>query len=220
MSDMREACRPLLTCLLKKTTAMEEKRKSTRGFNLEKPKKRTFNLEKEPVVDPPTESGNGGMESTGSGKKWIWIIVVLLLVILGVFVFRGCGNKASNEETKTLPESVSDSTSNEQQIADSVKINTERLESSETTQSPDDNQTSGSAPQSQNMRGSNMAVPTNTAVETAGSNMGPTSDTETEARKVITGVYGNGSVRRQKLGASYAKIQNRVNEIYHNGYRH
>lgn len=199
---------------------MEEKRKSTRGFNLEKPKKRTFNLEKEPIgLNPPTEPMNDDTESTGSGKKWIWIIFVLLLVIF-VFVFRGCGNKASNEEMKTLLETVSDSTSNEQQTADSLKVKTEKLESSEATLSPGDNKTSGGASQSQNVKVSNMTVHTNPAVETVDSNTVPTSDTETEARKVINGIYGNGSVRRQKLGASYAKIQNRVNEIYHNEYRH
>ena len=31
---------------------------------------------------------------------------------------------------------------------------------------------------------------------------------------VIRGSYGNGGVRKQKLGEQYLEVQNRVNEIY------
>lgn len=33
----------------------------------------------------------------------------------------------------------------------------------------------------------------------------------------LKGVYGNGQERKDKLGASYAKIQHKVNELYRKG---
>lgn len=40
---------------------------------------------------------------------------------------------------------------------------------------------------------------------------------EEEATLVIRGVYGNGEERKQKLGAKYPEIQNKVNEMYRDG---
>ena len=40
---------------------------------------------------------------------------------------------------------------------------------------------------------------------------------EEKARQVIRGDYGNGNVRKQKLGEEYAEIQSAVNEMYRKG---
>ena len=40
---------------------------------------------------------------------------------------------------------------------------------------------------------------------------------EQKALDVIRGVFGNGQERKDKLGAEYAEIQKRVNEMYRNG---
>ena len=40
---------------------------------------------------------------------------------------------------------------------------------------------------------------------------------EEKAKEVIRGKYGNGEVRKQKLGDQYAEIQSKVNEMYRNG---
>lgn len=40
---------------------------------------------------------------------------------------------------------------------------------------------------------------------------------EQKAKDVIRGKYGNGEVRKQKLGEQYAEIQNKVNEMYRKG---
>ena len=42
-------------------------------------------------------------------------------------------------------------------------------------------------------------------------------DVETNARRVIRGDYGNGQVRKNRLGSSYSEIQGRVNEMYRQG---
>ena len=40
---------------------------------------------------------------------------------------------------------------------------------------------------------------------------------EEKAKEVIRGNYGNGEVRKQKLGDQYSEIQSKVNEMYRNG---
>lgn len=42
-------------------------------------------------------------------------------------------------------------------------------------------------------------------------------DVETNARRVIRGDFGNGQVRKDRLGSSYSEIQGRVNEMYRQG---
>ena len=45
----------------------------------------------------------------------------------------------------------------------------------------------------------------------------PSGTLEEKAKDVIRGNYGNGEVRKQKLGDQYAEIQGKVNEMYRNG---
>ena len=40
---------------------------------------------------------------------------------------------------------------------------------------------------------------------------------EEKAKEVIRGKYGNGEIRKQKLGDQYSEIQSKVNEMYRNG---
>lgn len=42
-------------------------------------------------------------------------------------------------------------------------------------------------------------------------------DVEENARRVIRGDFGNGQVRKDKLGAAYSEIQGKVNEMYRQG---
>ena len=45
----------------------------------------------------------------------------------------------------------------------------------------------------------------------------PAGTLEQKARQVIRGDFGNGQVRKDRLGAEYAEIQGKVNEMYRNG---
>ena len=40
---------------------------------------------------------------------------------------------------------------------------------------------------------------------------------EQKVKEVIRGKYGNGEIRKQKLGDQYSEIQSKVNEMYRNG---
>lgn len=46
------------------------------------------------------------------------------------------------------------------------------------------------------------------------------SDAQENAQRVIRGEFGNGQERKDRLGSSYAEIQNKVNEMYRNGLVH
>ncbi|MBQ0155173.1 MAG: hypothetical protein KBT22_01195 [Bacteroidales bacterium] len=45
----------------------------------------------------------------------------------------------------------------------------------------------------------------------------PVSEIERTAKEVIRGKYGNGRIRKDKLGDQYSEIQNKVNEMYRKG---
>lgn len=199
----------------------KERRKSTRGFNLEKSKKRSFNLEKEtetvekPIAgakdmqadSKPTASQTGDSNvSSGSGKKWIVLAVILVLVVLGVLAFRGCGNKSTSQEPVKAPvESVSDSTDKEK--ADS----TSSVEQSQAPESNEQQEASGEQNSNANTNSSSSDLSTGSPVANT---------VEQKAMQVWDGVYGNGAERKAKLGSDYAAVQKRVNEMYQNGYRH
>lgn len=76
--------------------------------------------------------------------------------------------------------------------------------------------TSAAAPAKAPQAPAAQSAPAATARQTA-SAPAPTGDVETMARRVIRGDYGNGQVRKDKLGTTYAEIQGRVNEMYRRG---
>lgn len=61
------------------------------------------------------------------------------------------------------------------------------------------------------------SAPAAASSSAASSAVAVSGDVEQEALNVIKGMYGNGQVRKDKLGAEYQKIQNRVNELKRQG---
>lgn len=198
----------------------KDKRKSARGFNLEKPQKRTFNLEKETETIKEPIAVTKGMTadskqaapqteeaqvSSGGGKKWILLAVLLLLIVLGVMALRGFDNKDADVTEKAPVESVSDSTDKEK--ADS----TSSVEQSQAPESNEQQEASGEQNSNANTNSSSSDLSTGSPVAIT---------VEQKAMQVWDGVYGNGAERKAKLGSDYAAVQKRVNEMYQNGYRH
>lgn len=198
----------------------KSKRKSTRGFNLEKPKKRTFNLEKEtecPVepkvkgkdnsaggkqkITPTAEAANGTSEG---GKRWIVLSVVLVLIVVAVVALRGCGKDKATQPATAPIENVADSTQKEKPDSSSSQEQTQATGSTEQAE----------APTSEQNANANNASTVSSTSSPAGKTV------EEMANQVWDGVYGNGTERKAKLGSDYAKVQKRVNEMYRNGYRH
>ena len=196
----------------------KSKRKSTRGFNLEKPKKRTFNLEKETEstvrpsigamddsadkhkqVTPTIEATN---DTSVGGKKWIVLLVVVLLIV----ALRGCGKDEISEPMKAPVENVEDSTQKEKPDTSSSQEQTQATGNTEQADAP------------LNEQGAQAGINNVSSVSSASSPAGHRVDEM--AKQVWDGVYGNGAERKAKLGSDYVSVQKRVNEMYRNGYRH
>ncbi len=220
-------------------TEDKSKRKSTRSFNLDKHVKRTFNLEKEtePVASPtpkstasstPKSTSNpspitsdstttdNGTASTGNGKRTLGIIVGVI-VVAGLIAFgaiRGCGG--SSVTAPTADSTVSDITyepTDTTHCADSTQQTNSMPDASSQEDTPSTN--APSAPQQSAQSSAENATSESTQPTTAAAN--PTDNVDLEVQKVLKGVYGNGQERKDKLGASYAKIQRKVNELYRKG---
>lgn len=220
-------------------TEDKSKRKSTRSFNLDKHVKRTFNLEKEtePVASPtpkstasstPKSTSNpspitsdstttdNGTASTGNGKRTLGIIVGVI-VVAGLIAFgaiRGCGG--SSVTAPTADSTVSDITyepTDTTHCADSTQQTNSMPDASSQEDTPSTN--APSAPQQSAQSSAENATSESTQPTTAAAN--PTYNVDLEVQKVLKGVYGNDQERKDKLGASYAKIQRKVNELYRKG---
>ena len=220
-------------------TEDKSKRKSTRSFNLDKHVKRTFNLEKEtepaasptpkstasstpkstsnpsPVTSDSTTTDNG-TASTGNGKRTLGIIVGVI-VVAGLIAFgaiRGCGG--SSVTAPTTDSTVSNTTyepTDTTHCADSTQQTNSMPDASSQEGTPSTN--APSAPQQSAQSSAENATSESTQPTTAAAN--PTDNVDLEVQKVLKGVYGNGQERKDKLGASYAKIQRKVNELYRKG---
>ena len=220
-------------------TEDKSKRKSTRSFNLDKHVKRTFNLEKEtepaasptpkstasstpkstsnpsPVTSDSTTTDNG-TASTGNGKRTLGIIVGVI-VVAGLIAFgaiRGCGG--SSVTAPTADSTVSNTTyepTDTTHCADSTQQTNSMPDASSQEGTPSTN--APSAPQQSAQSSAENATSESTQPTTAAAN--PTDNVDLEVQKVLKGVYGNGQERKDKLGASYAKIQRKVNELYRKG---
>lgn len=220
-------------------TEDKSKRKSTRSFNLDKHVKRTFNLEKEtepaasptpkstasstpkstsnpsPVTSDSTTTDNG-TASTGNGKRTLGIIVGVI-VVAGLIAFgaiRGCGG--SSVTALTADSTVSNTTyepTDTTHCADSTQQTNSMPDASSQEGTPSTN--APSAPQQSAQSSAENATSESIQPTTAAAN--PTDNVDLEVQKVLKGVYGNGQERKDKLGASYAKIQRKVNELYRKG---
>ena len=140
----------------------------------------------------------------------------------------GNGDNSSETGNASSPESgnVSSGSGNVGNTSSGAKSSTPQ--SSDKQSSPNKNATSASSTASTGSNNAEMGK-TDTSSRRGSSEPGNsknsgTSDNpvisgsiEQKALDVIRGIYGNGQVRKDKLGAEYAEIQKLVNEMYRNG---
>lgn len=175
--------------------------------NVEKVNKPTTVEAVKTVNEVSNDSDNG---NKSNGKKWLWIIAVIVLALLVWWL---------------IPKSQ-DSSSEEPQPTEDV-INT--VDSSDTENPSDTSQenAAGDAQVSQNVDEQEVApnskpspthaeLPQNANEQSANAPI-VQGDVETEAYKVIRGEYGVGQERVDRLGSQYQAIQNRVNEMKREG---
>ena len=169
-------------------------------------------------------------EQPQSNKKWILLVVATVVVIACVIGFKQLNQSSNNTDNTTPTTSLVDSTTVEK--TDSVQTKENHSEAENTTASngenesrsemkdPNANPSSNPSTETKDVKEptthtQNKSVQSSTSIESLS-----TESVEDEARQVIRGVYGNGSVRKQKLGNRYSEIQSKVNEMYCNGQVH
>ena len=159
--------------------------------------------DEKPIVDPVPHS----TRETSKSKMWIWVLVgIVVLLIIGYFIFT------RSENTVQTPIEV-ESTFVPSDTNESIKVTSEETKGTEPKLS-EENHTDIEDPSTSEAptEPTPVTLPINTSVTNNVSN-----DVEAEAMKVIRGDYGVGQERKNKLGERYQTIQNRVNELKHEG---
>lgn len=172
-------------------------------------------------------SGNNSSSSNTQNdakKKSPVLFIMVAVVLLGIAVFWFMNNKenapvtpvAVENSTSISEETVAPATTSEDQPAlDSVEaIDNSIDETNEqltTTNGNNDVQETTSA------NTNNSSTSQSNTITSSTSSPKLQGTIEEKARQVISGEFGNGADRKRALGAEYAAIQAKVNEMYRNG---
>lgn len=155
-------------------------------------------------------------------KNWLWGIVAAVVVVACVIGFVQLKPSASSGKGDGSVAVTADSTT--EGNADSVQAASNLAEANTASASTDENAAetvNAKVEEASTVATEEPAVPSqkpsSSAASVATSDSRTAGSVEHEARQVIRGTYGNGSVRKQKLGNRYSEIQSKVNDMYRNG---
>lgn len=162
---------------------------------------------------------NGRAESNPpKSKNWIWwIVAIVILCLIGFLALSKSDKKAEQEPVAEIEEKVTTEEPVEAIPSDSV---TEAMAVGNSTTDEATVSTDESSVDSDNSeQGQSTVSPESANVAATISSTDPniSNDVEAEAMKVIRGDYGIGQERKDRLGAKYQTIQNRVNELKREG---
>lgn len=164
--------------------------------------------EKQPTDDKTTSSSKVPKIVCG-------IIVVALLGVGGYFLLNK--TKVSHSEAQPAAQTVvsqADSTSTD---TDSTTITTQN-DGKENPSSEDESISQNGVVSAEENQSAATAPTTKSEQSVVANPAAPIEGTvEEKARQVIRGNYGNGQIRKDKLGAEYRTIQDKVNEMYRKG---
>ena len=170
--------------------------------------KRKVTLKRKVASTDEVEVTSSSGTSKNNRRKWIAGIVALLLVCGAIYYF----NQSGSTDNKDIAIAVSDTVSNQKAGTDSIIESTEKVPSDKASEDNAETKEAKSDVSTQNQ-------PTEVRQDEVNENtLGKqVVDVEEKARKVIRGDYGNGNIRKQKLGEDYSEIQSAVNEMYRKG---
>lgn len=181
------------------------------------------------------DGGNGSdptpMPEHPKGRKWIlWLIVIVVLAIIGYLWYSYSGSSEQGDGNLDNSTKVENTNSTKSQSSDSAAtVDSSKIKGTnseeETATKPEFSSHNGNdveemqkAPVAQTGKravkhSSDIIVSSKSEIPTNGS----AGSVEETANEVIKGIYGNGDVRKDKLGSRYQEVQNRVNEMYRQG---
>lgn len=167
-------------------------------------------------------ANNSSLSNTRTGvkKKLPILIISLVIILVGIGIFWSMNNKENDSAVKSDVENLS--AISEEIVAPATTL--EDQPAIESVEAIDETKE-----QLSSSNGNNGIQETTSSNATNSSSSQPSSKTsatssphlqgtiEEKARQVISGAFGNGADRKNALGAEYAAIQAKVNEIYRNG---
>ena len=201
--------------------ATENKRKSSRNFRLDKPVERKFDLDKEDDVissdstDSSSDNSANAASEKSNNKAWFWLAAAVLVGLL-IWLFIPDGNNSAPVQESVDVEQTEEAPSSDSTIpAETVDGDEQQPEMASDEES--EMEQTQPEPNAQPAPTEPSAVSTPSTSTQPMSAPSVRSDVEAEALKVIRGDYGVGKERKDKLGAKYAEIQGKVNEMYRQG---
>ena len=198
---------------------------------------------KELVPEPaPTPIPDDGAGKSGNSKIYggIAAAVVACLLGYGAYSYYNSSDEKTDDTTTEVVEGTTEtsnegdskeqnydqtvdapeveiaeagSSANDEEVASPAQEETSPKASSSKDNSKKDVPAKPTEPAKATSQPTNTVQPSTPAVQPATL----TGTLEEKAKDVIRGNYGNGEVRKQKLGDQYAEIQSKVNEMYRNG---
>ena len=174
-------------------------------------------------LQPKNTAPQEPINNTGGGNKhnlWIFLGIVVLAAIL-LFVFVGKG-KESSVQTNVAQNHVTakaDSIQAAKTEEAAEKVDSTNVEKTDNTLKEEPAKATTEMPSSEtnSKQGSKPDVVKEEKKTQTSSVQSINGSLEQKAIAVIRGTYGNGLERKQKLGDEYTVIQNKVNEMYHDG---
>ena len=186
-----------------------------------------------PIPPEPPTGDDEESESGGSSIKWVIIdLIIVAAIAIFAYIFMSGGKDKENADKEIPQTEQNDSNQNSKNVSDSVTnslpTTEEATPGAESTTTFKDGKNVSSLSDNESKTPSKKAAtssvesPTETAANSPATSPSTSStttfgDIEESARRVIRGHFGNGKERKAKLGAFYAEIQSKVNEMYRQG---
>ena len=195
---------------------MEEKiNKHNRNFDLGKPRERHFDLTKDSDGMSSSLPPGGNEEphtqpSTNGWKKPLGIAALIALLGVGSYVYSLWSNR--NPPPPIITGRTDEHPPVQQQTSDTDETIPDEDVQKPAPEEPAETLTDASKGTEAEEQPEQPMVPGQPA---SGGNI-PAGTLEQKARQVIRGDFGNGQVRKDRLGAEYAEIQGKFNEMYRN----
>ena len=182
-------------------------------------------VSKDPKPVPHIPDGGEGNGSKKSGKSKIFGgIAATVIAGLLCYSYFSSSDEQQDDGSTTQVEKVSGA-SNEEDNKDTSNVETTGTPETETANSGDSANDEGVTAPEQDVTSAEATSPQSKSKQDGATK--PTEPVaqpatlsgslEEKAKEVIRGNYGNGEVRKQKLGEQYSEIQSKVNEMYRNG---
>lgn len=193
----------------------------------------------EPLIEPKKDTSplQQEQEKISNTGKIISGIIAAAAIIAGVYFFGiRDNNNSSDDKTvastevvaqndgNTVKETTANSAAGEEGLPENSSEATTPANDSETSAenakgAPTANESTSPSVQTDDKKTEeeSAVTPSGPSVPLTASSASISEDVEENARRVIRGEFGNGQVRKDKLGAAYSEIQGKVNEMYRQG---